>query len=62
MHALKKDQIVQSRSIQESVRIIDAKNAEDEYGQEKMKYKYEFVDVDARNAFDHKKVIACTHD
>ena len=35
---------------------MDAKEAEKEYGVEKLKYKYEFVDKEARNAFNPKKV------
>ena len=44
---------------------MDAKEAEKEYGVEKLKYKYEFVDKEARNAFNPKKVtssmIKCVH-
>jgi len=64
-YALKKENVVLSRSIQESVRIIDSKKAEKEYGREKMKYKYNFVDADVRNAFNSKKVttsmMTCAH-
>ena len=45
--------------------MIDSKKVEEEHGKENMKYKYEFVDADVRNAFNSKKVtvsmMKCTH-
>jgi len=56
---------VLSRSIQEIVRIIDSKKAEESHGREKLKCKCDFVDADARNVFNSKKVttsmMKCAH-
>ena len=64
-YAIMKDRVVLSRSIQEIVRIIDSKKAEENYGREKLKYKYDFVDAEARNVFNSKKVttsmMKCAH-
>jgi len=47
MYALMKDEIILTRSIQETLRIVDAKEAEKQYGIEKLGYRYEFVDKEA---------------
>lgn len=51
--------------MQESVRIIDSEKSERAHGNEKMKWRYENVDAEARNAFNPKKVTAsmmkCAH-
>ena len=47
MHALKKNKILLSRSMQETIRIINAKKAEEKYGEKKMNYKCDFVDKEA---------------
>jgi len=50
-YCIKQDGKIQSRAIQEMIRIIDAKEKEDEYAQKKYQHKYDFIDMDARNAF-----------
>ena len=57
--------MVTSREIQEIVRIIDSKQNEKSYAVKKSGYKYDFVDIEARNAFQSNKVslsmIKCAH-
>lgn len=42
--------------MQETIRIIDAKKAEEKHGEKKMNYKCNFVDKEARNSFNPKTV------
>ena len=57
--------IVVSRAVQEVVRIIDSKKAEEQYQKKKLGYKYDFIDKDARSSFRASEVtpsmIKCTH-
>ena len=50
-YCIKRDGNMQSRAIQEMIRIIDAKEKENEYAQKKYKQKYDFIDMEARNTF-----------
>ena len=65
MCALKKNIILLSRSMQETIRIINAKKAEEKHGEKKMNYKHDFVDKEARNSFNPKTVtvsmMKCAH-
>ena len=65
MCALMREDIALSRSAQETIRIIDTREAERAYGEDKLKHKCDCIDSEARNAFDPKKVAAsmikCTH-
>jgi len=45
------------RTIQETIRIIDARKYEKEYNKKKLEYRYDFVDYKARNVFLIKEVI-----
>ena len=47
----------------EAIRVIYAKKKEEEYSKEKFKEKYEFADVEARNAFNNcaASMIKCSH-
>lgn len=58
MHALMRDNVVLSRSVQETIRIIDARDAERAYGKDKLKHNYDSIDLEARNAFDPNKLTA----
>ena len=64
-YALMYQGVIISRSIQETLRIIDAKNNEKKYGDHKLGYKYNFVDTEARNVFKTQNVttsmIKCAH-
>jgi len=53
---MRKENII-SRSIQEVTRIVDAKKAERQYGQKKLGYKYDFVDLEAQNASRSNDII-----
>ena len=50
------NETIMSRSIQETLRIINTRKAERQYGKQKLGYRYEFVDIEARNAFNSKNV------
>ena len=43
MHALMKNNIILSRSMQETLRIVDAREAEKKCGEMKLGHKYDFV-------------------
>ena len=47
---------MQSRAIKEVIRIIDAREKEEEYAVKKHGHKKEFVDLEARNSFQMGKV------
>ena len=57
--------IIASRAIQEVIRVIDGKRAEQQYAKKKIGYRYEFVDAEARNIFNSRVVtpsmIKCTY-
>lgn len=57
--------IVASRAVQEVVRIIDSKKAEEQYQKRKLGCKYDFIDKNARNSFKASKatpsIIKCAH-
>ena len=65
VHVLKRENNVLSRSMQESMQIINSRKAEEEHGREKIKCKQDFIDKDTRNAFNPKKVttsmMKCAH-
>ena len=44
------------RSMQELVRIIDAKHYEIEHAKKKLEHKLDFIDIEARNVFTTKEV------
>lgn len=54
-----------SRSIQETLRIVDAKEDEKKHGECKLGCKYEFVDKEAQNAFNPRNattsMMKCAH-
>ena len=56
MRHLKKDEIVQIRSMKEALRIIDAIKEEKRHVKKKHKCKVDFIDIEARNIFSTKKV------
>ena len=64
-YSLHKNRIVQSRSIQEVIQIIDTREVELKYVEKKFEYKKDFIDIEARNMFQTSKVMAsivkCTH-
>jgi hypothetical protein len=57
--------VIMSRNIQEILRIIDSRQYERKHGQHKLGYKYNFVDIEARNVFKMSDVtpsmIKCSH-
>ena len=53
---LKKDSIVQMRSMKEVFRIIDAKKEEIRHIKKKYRYKEESIDLEIKNAFCANKV------
>ena len=55
-YCLKREGELQSRSIKEVIRILDARKEENEYAKKKYKHKFEFIDIEARNAFMAGKV------
>jgi len=56
VYAIKKGSKVVSRSIREAIRIEDAKQSESQYTNRKFKIKIDFIDLDARDTFNGKKV------
>ena len=50
-YALKQDDQIHLRSINEIIRRIDAKEDEYDYAKTKLGYRYDMVDIEARNAF-----------
>ena len=56
---------IQSRSINEVIRILDAREEESKYAERKYRYKKDFIDIEARNTFNIGKVTAsmikCAH-
>ena len=56
MYAIKKGSKVVSRSIRAAIRIKDAKQSESQYANQKFRVKIDFIDLDARNVFNGKKV------
>ena len=56
LYAVKKDGIVQMRSIKEVIRIIDAKEEEKRYAIKKYGYKEEFIYLEVRNTFHINEV------
>ena len=55
-YCLKQDDEVKLKSVNEVIRIMDAKESEEEYCRNKLGYKYDMVDLEARNAFKVGKV------
>ena len=55
-YGLQREGIVQSRSIKEAIRIIDAREEEKKYIEKKFEYKADFIDIEARNSFQTNKV------
>ena len=60
-----KGNLIKSGAIKEEIREIDAEEAEIEYAKSKLKNKFDFFDVEARNSFLKAKVttlmIKCAH-
>ena len=56
-YALIQKNNVMLRSIQETIRIIDTKEVERQYGQKKLKYKYEFTNTEARYVFKSNNIV-----
>ena len=50
-YSLHKNGTVQSRSIQEAIRITDTQEVEHKYVKKKFGYKKDFIDIEARNIF-----------
>ena len=54
-----------ARSVQETLRIVDARSSEEAYHKEKLGYRYNFVDYEARDVFKVKditpSIIKCTY-
>ena len=53
-YALKKGQMIISRSVKEAIRIIDAQEVENDYVQRKFGHQADFIDAEARAAFTTK--------
>jgi len=60
-----KGNLIKSRAIKEAIREIDTEDEETEYAKSKLKNKFDFFNVEARNLFLKSKVttsmIKCTH-
>ena len=56
---------ISTNSVKEAVRIADAESSLEEYIKEKYKHNADFVDIEARRAFNSKEVTAsiikCSH-
>ena len=50
-YTMKRNGELQSRAVKEVIRILDAREEENEYARRKYKHKFEFIDMEARNAF-----------
>ena len=55
-YAMMHNDVIMSRNIQDAVRIIDGKKAEQQHKKRKLGHNYEFVDQDTRNVFKLKDV------
>ena len=56
-YSIKRDGELQSRAIKEVIRIIDAKEKENEFAKKKYKHKFDFADMEVRNVLKIGEVI-----
>ena len=65
MRACVKNENMLSRSIQEIIRMLDAKKLEEKHGEKKLGYEHEHIDKEARNVFNSRNIttsiIKCAH-